>query len=137
MLATQLQAAPLKVYILAGQSNMLGHANVSTFDYMARDPKTKPLLKEMQNANGEPKESKRVWISYLSEDRQGAPTVKEGRLTSGYGAHDKAIGPEFTFGLTMEKHVKEPILIIKTAWGGKVLVFLFPVQLLRGRSSNL
>jgi hypothetical protein len=29
---------PLKVYILAGQSNMQGHVNVSTVDYMATDP---------------------------------------------------------------------------------------------------
>ncbi len=31
------------------------------------------------------------------------------------------IGPEFTFGITMEKELKEPILIIKTAWGGRSL----------------
>ena len=43
---------PLKVYILAGQSNMQGHANVSTFDSMADDPKTAPILKEMRNAEG-------------------------------------------------------------------------------------
>mgnify|MGYP002048186819 CR=1 FL=1 len=29
---------PLKVFILAGQSNMQGHANVSTFDDIANDP---------------------------------------------------------------------------------------------------
>jgi len=28
------QAKPLKVYILAGQSNMEGHAKVETFDYV-------------------------------------------------------------------------------------------------------
>ena len=39
---------PLKVFILAGQSNMQGHAHVSTFDSMADDPKTAPLLKEMR-----------------------------------------------------------------------------------------
>ena len=31
------------------------------------------------------------------------------------------IGPEFTFGIYMEKELKEPILIIKTAWGGRSL----------------
>jgi hypothetical protein len=113
--------APLKVYVLAGQSNMQGHANVSTFDHMAKDPKTAPLLKEMRGADGELKVCERVWISYLSEDRSGNPTVKEGRLTAGFGARDEAIGPEFTFGITLEKHVREPILLIKTAWGGKSL----------------
>jgi alpha-galactosidase len=119
-LATPLHAAPLKVYILAGQSNMQGHANVSTFDYMARDPKTAPLLKQMRDSKGKPTVCDRVWISYLSEDRGGS-TVKEGQLTAGFGAREEVIGPEFTFGITMEKHVKEPILLIKTAWGGKSL----------------
>ena len=31
------------------------------------------------------------------------------------------IGPEFTFGLTMDAALDEPVLIIKTAWGGKSL----------------
>ena len=31
---------PLKVYILAGQSNMQGHAKVSTLGYMADNPAT-------------------------------------------------------------------------------------------------
>jgi len=120
-LSAPLHSAPLKVYILAGQSNMQGHANVSTFDYMAKDPKTAPLLKEMRDNKGDPKVCDRVWISSLSEDRGGKPTVKEGKLTAGFGARDECIGPEFTFGITMEKHVREPILIIKTAWGGKSL----------------
>ena len=33
-------AKPLKVFILAGQSNMEGHAEISTFDYIGKDPKT-------------------------------------------------------------------------------------------------
>lgn len=120
-LTAPLHAVPLKVYILAGQSNMQGHANVSTFDYMANDPETAPLLKEMRGRDGKPKVCDRVWISSLSEDRGGNPTIKEGKLTAGFGARDEVIGPEFTFGITMEQHVKEPILLIKTAWGGKSL----------------
>jgi hypothetical protein len=116
-----LHAAPLKVYILAGQSNMQGHANVSTFDYLAKDPETAPLLEQMRDKNGDPKVSDKVWISYLSEGRDGNPAIKEGKLTAGFGANENCIGPEFTFGLTMEEHVKEPILLIKTAWGGKSL----------------
>ena len=38
---------PLKVYILAGQSNMEGHARIETFDYIGDDPATVPMLKEM------------------------------------------------------------------------------------------
>ena len=37
-------AKPLKVFILSGQSNMQGHANTSTFDYIGKDPLTAPIL---------------------------------------------------------------------------------------------
>ena len=114
-------AAPLKVYILSGQSNMQGHANVSTFDSMTRNPETAPLLEQMRDSDGNATVCDKVWISYLSEDRGGNPSVKEGKLTAGFGAADDRIGPEFTFGITMEKHLGEPILLIKTAWGGKSL----------------
>ena len=43
---------PLKVFILAGQSNMQGHAKVSTFEHIGMDPATKPMLAEMLNADG-------------------------------------------------------------------------------------
>ena len=58
-------AKPLKVFILAGQSNMQGHANVSTLDSMADDLKTAPLLKEMRNADGTPRVCEKVWISSI------------------------------------------------------------------------
>lgn len=121
LLAVSVKAAPLKVYILAGQSNMQGHASVTTFDYLAKDPKTAPLLAEMRDKDGNPKVCKRVWVSYLSQDRSGQDTIKEGKLTAGFAARNDTIGPEFTFGITMEKLLKDDILIIKTAWGGKSL----------------
>ncbi len=109
-------AKPLKVYILAGQSNMQGHAKTTTFDYMALDPVTAPILKEMRNADGSPLVCDKVWISSVEGP-------KHGKLTADYGASAKGpkIGPEFTFGIYMQKIVNEPILIIKTAWGGKTL----------------
>ena len=48
-------ARPLKVCILAGQSNMEGHAQVSTIDHIGMDPKTAPMLKDMRNADGTPR----------------------------------------------------------------------------------
>ncbi|TWT60926.1 hypothetical protein Pan54_16580 [Rubinisphaera italica] len=119
---------PVKVYILAGQSNMEGQAKVETFDYIGEDPATAPLLKEMRGPDGKPRVCKRVWISYLtgSPDR-GLLGEGFGKLTAGYGSRSNPaedggkIGPEFTFGLTMEKAYDGPILIIKTAWGGKSL----------------
>jgi len=110
---------PLQVFIFAGQSNMEGHAQVSTFDYMARDPKTAPILREMRNADGMPQVCEKVWISYLTGDGD----EYGGKLTAGYGAkgREPKIGPEFTFGIYMQKLLDQPILIIKTAWGGKSL----------------
>ena len=112
-------AKPLQVFILAGQSNMQGHAKVSTFEHIGMDPATKPMLDEMQNADGTPKVCERVWISSLGS----ADTVQSGKLTAGFGAAQGApkIGPEFTFGLYMQKFTDAPILLIKTAWGGKSL----------------
>jgi hypothetical protein len=114
---------PLKVFILAGQSNMQGHASISTFDSMADDTKTANLLKEMRSADGKPKECEKVWISSVGclGDAYTDLTEKKGKLTAGFGAPSNKIGPEFTFGITMEKLLGEPILIIKTAWGGRSL----------------
>ena len=110
---------PLKVFVLAGQSNMQGHAHVRTFDTMALDPQTAPILKEMQDADGAPRACERAWIAPLG----GADEERAGQLTAGFGAEARGpkIGPEFTFGIYMQKFLDEPILIIKTAWGGKSL----------------
>ncbi len=119
---------PLRVYILAGQSNMEGHAKVETFDYIGDDPKTAPLLKAMRGPDGKPRVCKRVWISYLTgSPERGTLGEGFGKLTAGYGSRKDPkedggkIGPEFTFGIAMEKASDGPILIIKTAWGGKSL----------------
>ena len=114
---------PLKVFILAGQSNMQGHAAISTFDSMADDPKTAPLLKEMLGPDGKPRVCENVWITSVGclGDAYTDLTEAKGKLTTGFGAPENKIGPEFTFGLTMEKRLNEPVLIIKTSWGGRSL----------------
>ena len=131
LLCGQSQAAekkPVKVFILAGQSNMEGPANISTFDYLGDDPATAPLLKMMRGANGKPALCDGVWISYLTGAREKNFELA-GKLSAGFGSMwgldstkpgDK-IGPEFTFGLTMDTAFTEPVLIIKAAWGGKSL----------------
>jgi len=122
---TSLLAAdkPLKVFILAGQSNMQGHANIATFDSLADDPKTAPLLKEMRAPDGKPRVCEKVWISSIGclGNRYSDLNEQKGKLTAGFGADTDEIGPEFTFGLTTEKLLGEPILIIETSWGGRSL----------------
>jgi len=109
----------LKVFVLAGQSNMQGHAHVRTFDAIGLDPATAPMLKEMRGPDGAPRVCEKVWISAIG----CAAEEKIGKLTAGFGAEKGGpkIGPEFTFGIYMQKLLDEPILIIKTAWGGKSL----------------
>lgn len=119
-------AKPLRIFILAGQSNMEGHARIETFDYIGDDPATAPLLKQMRGEDGQPRVCEGAWISYLTGngDRNGEGF---GKLTAGYGSRQEPdkngdkIGPEFTFGITMDAAYEEPVLIIKTAWGGKSL----------------
>jgi alpha-galactosidase len=119
-IASHAASRPLKVFILAGQSNMQGHVNISTFDSMADDPKTASILKEMRNADGTPRVCRKVWISSIGCAGDDT-TEQKGQLTTGFGASTEEIGPEFTFGIYMEKKLNEPILIIKTSWGGKDL----------------
>lgn len=119
-LAAPLHAKPLKVFILAGQSNMQGHAKISTFEHIGMDPATKPMLEEMLDTKGKPRVCDRVWISSIGCGGDET-TEQSGKLSAGFGATTEKIGPEFTFGLTMEKLTNAPILIIKTSWGGKSL----------------
>jgi alpha-galactosidase len=122
-------AKPLKVFILAGQSNMEGPASISTFDYIGDDPATAPLLKKMRGADGKPTVAEGAWISYLTGVPGGTSFELHGPLTAGYGSMwgqeptkpGTNIGPEFTFGLAMDAALEEPVLIIKAAWGGMTL----------------
>jgi alpha-galactosidase len=114
------EKTPLQVFILAGQSNMQGHARITTFEHLGMDPATKPMLAEMLGADGKPKVCERVWISSIG-CAGGDKTEQTGKLTAGFGATVEKVGPEFTFGLYMRKSTDAPILLIKTAWGGKSL----------------
>jgi alpha-galactosidase len=73
----------------------------------------------MRNADGSPRVCEKVWISSIGSSEE----ERVGKLTVGFGAEARGpkIGPEFTFGIYMQKLLDEPILIIKTAWGGKSL----------------
>jgi hypothetical protein len=109
---------------------MEGHAKVETIDYIGEDPATAPLLKRMLGPDGKPAAAKNVWITYLTGtgDKNGEGF---GPLTTGYGSRQDPtkdggkIGPEYTFGLAMERAGKGPVLLIKAAWGGKSLNYDF------------
>ena len=117
---------PLKVFILAGQSNMEGAGMIKldprrnegkgSLEYMVKDPKMADRTRHLINAHGHWVVRKDVWIWYF--DRKGG-------LSAGYGARPTTIGPEFGFGHAMGAALDEQVLLIKTAWGGKSLAVDF------------
>jgi len=107
-------AKPVKVFILAGQSNMEGKAPNTLLDYQAEAPETKDLFKHLRK-DGKWIVRDDVFIKYL--DRKGP-------LTIGYGSPGRT-GAELEFGWMMGDHFDEPVLLIKAAWGGHSLVKLF------------
>lgn len=117
------QAKPLKVFILSGQSNMVGMANIKTFTAIGMDPVTAPMLKDLLDKDGKPVVCDQVYICKPG-DGEGpkAPVERFGKLEEGYGGGNGSnIGPEYAFGIYMHKMLNEPILIIKTVRGGRDL----------------
>ncbi|MEQ8767806.1 MAG: sialate O-acetylesterase [Planctomycetota bacterium] len=119
-------SGPLKVFILAGQSNMQGHGHVvadpernggqGTLEYLVRADETKERFGHLIDDDGNWVSRDDVSIWYL--DRSGP-------LTVGYGAREGLIGPELGFGHVVGEHFEEPVLLIKIAWGGKSLAVDF------------
>ena len=100
---------PVKVFLLAGQSNMEGKGRIDPLlNHQIRAPETKAFFAHFHN-DGKYIERDDVWINYLK---------RRGKLTVGYGSPGR-IGLELEFGHVMGNHFEEPVLLIKTAWGGK------------------
>ena len=111
---------PVKVFILAGQSNMEGHAGVQTLDQLGKHPTHGYLLKKIKNADGSFVVRDDVFVSYKKEDEH----IKR-PLSVGMGASGEELGPELMFGIEMGDFYKEPVLLIKTCWGGHNLFGCF------------
>lgn len=103
-------AKPVKVFILAGQSNMEGKAKLSLLEYQIAQPATRDLFRHWQK-DGKWIERDDVWIKFLD---------RHGQLTVGYGS-PKCIGIEQEFGWVIGDRYEEPVLLIKIAWGGRSL----------------
>ncbi|MBE0534807.1 MAG: NPCBM/NEW2 domain-containing protein [Phycisphaerae bacterium] len=106
---------PVKVFILAGQSNMEGHGQIRSLDHLGHDPKYGHLLNLLKNEDGSWAVRNDVTISYKAEHRR----EQKGPLTVGWGASDNEIGPELMFGTIVGQRYEGHVLLIKTAWGGK------------------
>ena len=130
LIATANAAEPLKVFILAGQSNMEGHGVVSMADeknynggkgnlvWSMKHSQSADQMKKLKNDKDEWVVRDDVQISFKVSE-----TVRKGGLTVGYTGYGNSshIGPELGFGFVIGDHIKEPVLLIKTAWGGKSL----------------
>ncbi|NNM30021.1 MAG: hypothetical protein HKO57_10890, partial [Akkermansiaceae bacterium] len=123
--AQQPGARPVKIFIMAGQSNMQGHGNMTpaatpgTLEHtVANDPAGDY---QFVSDGGGWKTWNDVWIHY----ERSASTVRTGNLTAGFGSSDTTIGPEVGFGSVVGDHYSSQVLLIKTAWGGKSLAVDF------------
>ena len=120
---------PLKVFIMAGQSNMQGKASVSTIERLKYTEDAKAMYNEMMGDNGKPVAPKSTYAVYFTagDMKFGKPrelSETKGPLKPGYSQDPEPgtkFGPEYTFGLQIKKHLDQPVLIIKTAWGGRDL----------------
>ncbi|MHB1035921.1 MAG: sialate O-acetylesterase [Pirellulales bacterium] len=116
----------VRVFILAGQSNMEGHGFIAadpkrnggkgSLEFLVKDPATAGRFAPLVDAAGQWRKRDNVWIAYL--DRKGP-------LTAGFGARPDMIGPELGFGWVMGDALDEPVLLVKCAWGGKSLAIDF------------
>ncbi|MFN0125837.1 MAG: sialate O-acetylesterase [Verrucomicrobiales bacterium] len=127
------QSEKLKVFILAGQSNMEGQGSVDHDDerdsnggkgnlvWSMKHSKSAEKMKMLKNEKGEWVVRDDVLISFKVGDK-----VLKGGLTVGYTGYAadgsrRHMGPELGFGFVLGDFYQEPVLLIKTAWGGKSL----------------
>ena len=120
--STALADDTVKVFILAGQSNMEGHGKVDaeqkanqgkgSLEWLVNNPGTAKQFKHLVDAKGK-------WIA--RDDVQIWYLGRKGNLLPKYGFREGFIGPELGFGHVVGNAIDEPVLLIKLAWGGKSL----------------
>ena len=121
------------VFILAGQSNMVGAGEVESnpsrnggkgsLQWLTKNSSTKDSYSHLKTNTGAWVQRDDVLIWFL--DRKGP-------LEPGYGSNQNKIGPELGFGWTVSDAYEEPVLLIKLAWGGKSLAEDFRPPSLEG-----
>ena len=114
----------LKIFILAGQSNMVGFGQVKGDAPGTMESLLKSNPKDyghLVDGKGEPVVRNDVWIVNLSDSAK----PQQGWLTTGYGAKGGHIGPEYGFGFQVGDYYEDPVLLIKSAWGGRSLAHNF------------
>ena len=124
------QEEPVQVFILAGQSNMQGQGVVSmdhpqyynggkgNLVWSMEHSASRSRMQHLRNDQGAWVERDDVSIWFKQRDE-----VRQGKLTIGYTGYGGSshIGPELQFGHLVGDAIDAPVLLIKTAWGGKSL----------------
>lgn len=119
-IVTRQQSTPekVRVFVLAGQSNMQGFGKVEDAE---NDPGT--LVHVIENDEdgdwsmlGEAGDWSVLDDAYLYFEVNDE--IIRDRITVGQGAFTDLIGPELMFAHALDAYYEDPILIIKTAWGG-------------------
>lgn len=126
-------AAPVKIFILIGQSNMEGHGDVAHLLDLANNTHV-PEYGYLVNETGDFRTRSDVRIMFNKGHN------KVGDLSVGYGFHDtRLFGPEIGFGWTVGEEYNEPILLIKCAVGGTYLGLEWrsPSSILYGRNYSV
>ncbi len=132
--AKQAGKSPVKVFLLAGQSNMEGAAVVDltgkdyneghgTLATLLADPAKAPMFKHLRGADGKWTVRDDVWTRY---QRENAPLLAgpHGLGFSVYGDQHH-FGPELQFGHVVGDALANQVLVVKTSWGGKSLAVDF------------
>ena len=114
----------VKVFVLSGQSNMVGFGQVTnpknqrgTMEFYTKEFPDK--YGHLMGRRGKPEERKDVWVVSLGQ------VEKSGWLTTGFGKSDNQIGPEYAFGQVIGDYFEDPVVLIKVAWGGRSLFHNF------------
>jgi hypothetical protein len=120
----------IKVVILAGQSNMEGQGVVAmdhpeyynggkgNLVWSMQNSESKDRMQHLRSKDGAWVVRNDVEISFKAKGE-----IRKGGLTIGYTGYggDTHIGPELQLGHVLGDHFAQPVLLIKTAWGGKSL----------------
>ena len=103
----------LRIYVLAGQSNMEGKGHVRHITWLKENasPDERKVF-QRYHRNDAFVDVKRVFIRYKN---------RIGPLNVGWGTQREQIGPEYGFGLTMAEATAGDILLLKVSEGGKTL----------------
>ena len=118
----------LRVYLLAGQSNAEGYGRITSRDNRTGDLvaiTTRPGSEFAHWARsvewGWPvREDAFVW-DHRSNPEWAELPPRIGKLGVGFGADHESFGPELELGRVLADAYDEPVLVVKTAWGGKSL----------------